>query len=190
MEWREIERRLTPLISSWDPAYREELRSNPSYQKTLESINEYFKSVSAKFPLLELDTLHQGIMAAIAQRVSNYLRLFITTVIECNGVGRQEWLSAKQDLATRVNQIVRNYGLTICHPDTNDPCILVVITDDYGGKYALQSRKLRTRSRTTRDLASLCPFKLDAMPKDLQVLPPEEIATPESHDDDDDDDDD
>lgn len=66
----------------------------------------------------------------------------------------------KKSFASSVNETLRVTGLSIRHPDTGEQCVLVAMPDKRGGKLALEARKDRKRSKTTRDLSKLLPFTL------------------------------
>ena len=71
---------------------------------------------------------------------------------------------AKQALVKKINRECRSFGLVIAHPESGEPCTLIAINDKWGGKFALENRKTKKRSRTARDIRAMLPFKLIALP--------------------------
>lgn len=66
----------------------------------------------------------------------------------------------KKELAKQMNQACREAGLAIAHPDSGEPCILLAISDVWGGKFTLENCKTKKRSKTSREIGAMLPFKL------------------------------
>ncbi len=64
----------------------------------------------------------------------------------------------KQRLVAEVNGALRKFGCAYKHPESGQPCILLAISDDYGGKYVLSNRITKKRSHTTREIADMVHF--------------------------------
>lgn len=74
--------------------------------------------------------------------------------------GMLEDVEGKQLYARKFGAVLRTDGVLIRHPETKEPCVLVALSDEYGGRFALESRRNRRRSRSTKDINDLLPFEL------------------------------
>lgn len=85
--------------------------------------------------------------------------------------------AGKKEFAKEVNAVCRAFGLSLLHPA--DPpgarCTLIVINDDYGGKFALHDRATKKRTHTTRDVTKIL--------SEAGLVPTAPFRFPDSHDD-------
>jgi hypothetical protein len=72
---------------------------------------------------------------------------------------RLETVGERQDFAKWINGWVSYLGLVILHPDSGDTCIVLAISDKYGGKFVLENRTTRKRSRTSKEIEGLLPLR-------------------------------
>ena len=79
--------------------------------------------------------------------------------------------AAKQDLVRWVNELCRQFGCAVAHPETGDPSLLIAINDKWGGKFALESMETKKRSRTSRHLAGMLPLKTTLI-RGPRIYPP------------------
>src|SRR5262245_11425900 len=73
---------------------------------------------------------------------------------------KRDPVTVKQEIAKQINAKCRQVGGAIAHPDTDEPCTLLAISDKQGGTFVLENRKTKKRSHTTRDIHTLLPFKI------------------------------
>ena len=115
---------------------------------------------------------NQELIATIVALSNNIFRAFrrasldkkvrqLGQVIE-EAVGRigQEGTTAKQQLASEINRLMRAAKAELRHPETSRPCILLAINDKYGGKFVYSDKETKQRSGTTKDIRKMLPFNV------------------------------
>lgn len=100
-----------------------------------------------------------GLLLNINEAMPSYLKSIIAKAADLNTI------LGKQALAKTINAECRRCGQVLAHPETGDPCILLAINDKWGGKFALENRKTKKRSHTTRSA--------DEIPLRTIPIPPE-----------------
>lgn len=96
--------------------------------------------------------IREAMCPYLATYVSNGIRKLLETT-------KDKGIQDKRYIATSLGKSTRRYGVTFAHPESGEPCNIMVINDLWGGKYAYENRKTKKRSHTTRDLTTLLPFK-------------------------------
>jgi hypothetical protein len=66
----------------------------------------------------------------------------------------------KRDYAKDINAACAKWGVAIAHPESGEACTLLVINDKADGRFVLENRATKKRSKTATDIAGLMPLKV------------------------------
>lgn len=69
-------------------------------------------------------------------------------------------LELKRDCAKTINAVCARWGVAIAHPDSGEPCTLLVINDKADGRFVLENRQTKKRTNTATDITGLMPLKV------------------------------
>lgn len=71
-----------------------------------------------------------------------------------------EKLEFKRSEAKRINAICGKWGTALAHPESGEPCTLLVINDKADGRFVLENRVTKKRTNTATDIKGVMPFKV------------------------------
>lgn len=115
----------------------------------------------------DLELMHDDLKELMGQ-VS--LMQAVAKAEEVKVSGAKQSYAEKKELARLINQACRDAGVRIAHPVDGAGCILLAISDVWGGKYTLENCDTKKRSHTSRELGALLPFKFVSLEGMVDIL--------------------
>ncbi len=148
-------------------------------QKILENVTELRKHIlddpkmdqyrACKRFIKELDAINGPLQETIRMVLEMQVTAYWSTKLR----RRDDFHSypKKQEVARELNDDLRKYGYIWRHPESGQPCtLLVVASPDEKGRYVLADRLTKKRSCTSTTLLDLLPISLIKEPRRREVF--------------------
>lgn len=111
----------------------------------------------ASHTYLKLNEAVITIQMAIKPSLTQFINEYVPAFLQANDMSI---IGSKRRLAAKLMACANAHGYYFRHPETGSPCLLLVVSDKWGGKFMLENRITRKRSCSNSDIFKMLPLQL------------------------------